>query len=591
MSFYTRTAAAAAVAALVAGTAALAQDTLTIGIMVPTTGSEATYGQDMANAVNLAIGEINAAGGVLGKQLTIDRRRRRLRRAAGGQRREQARLARASSASSAATAPAPRVPTLKIYGDAKLPLIITAANSTKLIPANPGNAFMINSTGNDQVAKAIEYFSAKGIKSIAIVNQGDAYSQDLADLTKKTGKRPATRSPPSRPPTRASRTIRPSSPRIKCAQPGRGVLDRLLRRWRPPDPPAPRESATRASSPSATARTRSETLQDRRPGGRRRLRLLEPDRRVPARGQGLRRDLPEAQFGNGPGPYSTLTYDGMQLLAWAIDHRRHHRFGQVIARRCRRPTSPNHLPARSRSRRKRTRWRARTSSCSKARAAPGRWRSNRPDGAGTGASAPVSTAGQGRGGPREHFRHRHASAGERASCSALVLRAGGARLHHGLRRREAAELRPWRPLHGRRLRRLPGALGFLAPFLGAGWLGVAVSMVFAMLAVGFLGVVIERVAYAPMLSAPRLSILITALAVSLVLQNAMLTLTKGQYVAVRVGPRLRRHQPRQPVHQLQPDDPRRHRGAADARRSSSSCPAPSTAGRCAPCRSTRTCAG
>src|SRR5690606_36092622 len=61
-------------------------------------------------------------------------------------------------------------------------------------------------------------------------------------------------------------------------------------------------------------------------------------------------------------------------------------------------------------------------------------------------------------------------------------------------------------------------LSFLAPFLGVGWFGVAVSMLFAMLAVGFLGVLIERVAYAPMLSAPRLSILITALAVSLVLQ-------------------------------------------------------------------------
>src|SRR5690606_27149424 len=77
------------------------------------------------------------------------------------------------------------IPTLKIYGDANIPLIIPAANSTKLIPENPGNAFMINSTGNDQVAKAIEYFNSKAIKSIAIVNQGDAYSQDLADLTKK----------------------------------------------------------------------------------------------------------------------------------------------------------------------------------------------------------------------------------------------------------------------------------------------------------------------------------------------------------------------------------------------------------------------
>lgn len=73
-------------------------------------------------------------------------------------------------------------------------------------------------------------------------------------------------------------------------------------------------------------------------------------------------------------------------------------------------------------------------------------------------------------------------------------------------------------------------LSFLAPILGPGWFGVALSMVLAMLAVGFLGVIIERVAYEPMLSAPRLSILITALAVSLVLQNGMLTLTKGQYV-------------------------------------------------------------
>jgi branched-chain amino acid transport system permease protein len=73
------------------------------------------------------------------------------------------------------------------------------------------------------------------------------------------------------------------------------------------------------------------------------------------------------------------------------------------------------------------------------------------------------------------------------------------------------------------------ALSLLAPAIGAGWFGVAISMVVAMIAVGFFGVLIERVAYQPMLNAPRLSILITALAVSLVLQNAVLTLTNGQY--------------------------------------------------------------
>ena len=149
--------------ALALGAPAIAQDTLTVGIMVPTTGSEATYGQDMANAVNLAIGEINAAGGVLGKQLasTIGD---------DGCDAQMAVNAASKLASSGVVGivggycSGATIPTLKIYGDAKLPMIIPAANSTKLIPENPGNAFMINSTGADQVIKAAEYFTAKGIK-------------------------------------------------------------------------------------------------------------------------------------------------------------------------------------------------------------------------------------------------------------------------------------------------------------------------------------------------------------------------------------------------------------------------------------------
>ena len=83
-----------------------------------------------------------------------------------------------------------------------------------------------------------------------------------------------------------------------------------------------------------------------------------------------------------------------------------------------------------------------------------------------------------------------------------------------------------------------GFVGFLvlsaiSGIVGAGWTGVAIAMFFSMIGVGCLGVVIERVAYHPMLRAPRLSILITALAVSLVLQNTVLSLTHGQYTAFR----------------------------------------------------------
>ena len=83
-----------------------------------------------------------------------------------------------------------------------------------------------------------------------------------------------------------------------------------------------------------------------------------------------------------------------------------------------------------------------------------------------------------------------------------------------------------------------GFVGFLSlsavsSVVGGEWPGIFLAMFLSMIAVGCLGVVIERVAYRPMLAAPRLSILITALAVSLVLQNTVLALTGGQYVAFK----------------------------------------------------------
>ena len=175
---------AGALLALALGTAAFAED-IKIGVLVPTTGSEATYGQDMANSVQIAIDEINKAGGVNGNTLSM---------VVGddGCDPQQAVNAATKLASSGIVGvvggycSGATIPTLKIFGDAKLPMVITAANSTKLIPANPGNAFLDQlDRQRDQVAKALEVFKAKGVKALAIVNEGDAYSQDLASLAQK----------------------------------------------------------------------------------------------------------------------------------------------------------------------------------------------------------------------------------------------------------------------------------------------------------------------------------------------------------------------------------------------------------------------
>ncbi len=79
-------------------------------------------------------------------------------------------------------------PTLKIYGDAGVPIVIPVADSSKLIGANPGNGFQINSTGIDQAITAVNFFKEKKIRKLAIIHQKDSYSRELAILTEKKWK-------------------------------------------------------------------------------------------------------------------------------------------------------------------------------------------------------------------------------------------------------------------------------------------------------------------------------------------------------------------------------------------------------------------
>ena len=73
-----------------------------------------------------------------------------------------------------------------------------------------------------------------------------------------------------------------------------------------------------------------------------------------------------------------------------------------------------------------------------------------------------------------------------------------------------------------------GVVSFL---LGGGWPSIVASMLSAMLFCGAVAWLAQRFAYRPLLnkSAPRLSLLITAIGVSLVLYNTVMIITKGQY--------------------------------------------------------------
>jgi branched-chain amino acid transport system substrate-binding protein len=159
-----------------------------IGIVTPMTGQLASEGQDMENAVKLAIADVNAKGGVGGDKITTvtadDACDPQQGVAAGSKLVSEGVTAIVGGYCSGAV-----LPTLKIYGDAGIPFVIIGANSTKLVAANAGNAFMINSTGDMQATTAVELFKKNGYKKIAVVDEGDAYSSDLAKLTAEAFKR------------------------------------------------------------------------------------------------------------------------------------------------------------------------------------------------------------------------------------------------------------------------------------------------------------------------------------------------------------------------------------------------------------------
>jgi branched-chain amino acid transport system substrate-binding protein len=72
MSSLRRLAAAAAVGAMIAGPSALAQD-IKIGMSGPTSGAEAYFGTTWMNGAELAIKEVNDAGGIKGRKVVLER--------------------------------------------------------------------------------------------------------------------------------------------------------------------------------------------------------------------------------------------------------------------------------------------------------------------------------------------------------------------------------------------------------------------------------------------------------------------------------------------------------------------------------------
>jgi branched-chain amino acid transport system substrate-binding protein len=153
-----------------------------LGMLTPLSGSSSAIGPYMKNGAQLAVDEINADGGIDGRELelVVEDEACDPRTATAGANKlvtEEIDISVGGYCSGAT------LPTLPIFEKAGIPMIIPAANSTELVDQGLKNVFMINGTGTQQAESALKFMEKEGATRVALVDDNTSYSTDIADQT------------------------------------------------------------------------------------------------------------------------------------------------------------------------------------------------------------------------------------------------------------------------------------------------------------------------------------------------------------------------------------------------------------------------
>ena len=172
-------------ASLALSTAALADD-LTIAVAGPMTGGESAFGRQMKNGADMAVAEINAAGGVLGKKLALDveddacdpKQARSVAEKIGSAKIPFVAGHYCSSSS---------IPASEAYADNNVLQITPASTNPLFTERNLWNVARVCGRDDQQGAVAAAFIAKnfKG-KKIAILDDKTTYGKGLADETRKS---------------------------------------------------------------------------------------------------------------------------------------------------------------------------------------------------------------------------------------------------------------------------------------------------------------------------------------------------------------------------------------------------------------------
>ena len=153
-----------------------------LGMDIPLSGSSADIGPYMKNGAQMAIDEINAKGGVLGRTLQL--------RAEDDACDPKTAVAAANKLVAANIAVSvggycsgATLPTLPVFDRRRIPMIIPAANSYELVAQHLKHVFLINGTGDQQAAAAMSWITKTGAKRVALLDDNTSYSKDIAVRT------------------------------------------------------------------------------------------------------------------------------------------------------------------------------------------------------------------------------------------------------------------------------------------------------------------------------------------------------------------------------------------------------------------------
>ncbi|MGF1640335.1 MAG: branched-chain amino acid ABC transporter substrate-binding protein [Rhodospirillales bacterium] len=176
----------AAVATLALASFGAAKAEITIATAGPMTGQYATFGEQMKNGAEMAVADINAAGGVLGQKLKLliedDACDPKQAVAVANKAASEGVVFMAGHFCSGSS-----IPASKVYEEENILQISPASTNPKLTEEGGPNVFRTCGRDDQQGSVAGNYLADKfGGKKIAVLHDKTAYGKGLADETKKT---------------------------------------------------------------------------------------------------------------------------------------------------------------------------------------------------------------------------------------------------------------------------------------------------------------------------------------------------------------------------------------------------------------------